>query len=354
MLELGKKEFYSIFQANFSFPVIETKMGTAVKMDWLNAFLFANVTGAGYFDNPSMQFSPKGTQKVLREAFKYNLVTGIFDGDNLLYSPSELQNRKPYLFKGYKYIIAMEYTQEFQLIEQLYDLYIGLLNSGENPTDYVIFRIDLSKKGNGMESFLEYLSCEYFKKIGYIVENQVPLAAAVGSPDFCGYGNLSRKGFHINELSLIRFTKNIPNANDLDVTDIIVGEAKTSTTIMEKQLRKYMDTDLYKKGYELHPDKQSPSISSFGLLNLNKSYQVVVKQPITQYQSNNALYSGQDYKSWIMTYFKYYLISNFSNDEFHEAVRSKLGKPCQSAGDVLMFLKLSSINDILDMIKEVL
>ena len=34
---------------------------------------------------------------------------------------------------------------------------------------------------------MEYLTCETFKKYGYVVENQIPLAHSIGSPDFGGY-----------------------------------------------------------------------------------------------------------------------------------------------------------------------
>ena len=40
-------------------------------------------------------------------------------------------------------------------------------------TNILILRVETYKKGNGLESFLEYLACRYFNEMGYITENQI-------------------------------------------------------------------------------------------------------------------------------------------------------------------------------------
>ena len=122
-MDINKRDAISILSENFGYPVVKTALGNAVQMNAKDAFLFANITGAGYFDNPTFLFSPKGTQKTLREAFQFNLVTGIFNGEKLFYSPAELQKRKPYLFSGDKFVVFEEFTDECAFSEELQDKY---------------------------------------------------------------------------------------------------------------------------------------------------------------------------------------------------------------------------------------
>lgn len=354
-MDLYKEEIYSIFAKNFAFPIVDTILGKAIKMDAISAFLFANVTGAGYLDNPTFLFSPKGTQKTLREAFQYNLVTGIFNETSLFYSPAELKHKRPYIFSGDKFVVFKEFVNECDLSEELQDDYDNILDSGGQPTDYIIGRIEASKSGNGLEPFLEYLACEHFKRKGYVVENQVPLAATVGSPDFGGYKiKGSDNGFHINELSLLRFTRNFGIIQELIITDVIVGEAKTSTTIMEKQVRKYMNTGLFSCAYELHPDKAAPSNNSFGLMNLDSNYSVQLQEPLAKYAGGTKSdYSKQDYCLWITNYFKFYLMANFTKAEFDEIMRNKTGKAKWQSGDIISVILKMPVEDIVKRIREV-
>jgi len=83
-LLLNQKNVSKILYKNFNIPIVETCVGSALKFNALEAFIFANITGCGYLDNPAYPFSPKGTLKIFREAFKYNIVTGIFDKGSLL------------------------------------------------------------------------------------------------------------------------------------------------------------------------------------------------------------------------------------------------------------------------------
>ena len=347
-MDISKEDAIIILSKNCGYPISKTVLGNAVQMSAKEAFLFANVTGAGYFDDPTLLFSPKGTQKILREAFQYNLVAGI--------SPAELNLCRPYLFCGQKYVVFEEFADECTFSEDLKHKFNMLTEQGIKTTDFVIARIEASKKGNGMEPFLEYLACEHFKRQGFVVENQVPLRATVGSPDFAGYKiDNKAKGFHINELSLIRLFKNYEIAEDLYCSDMIVGEAKTATRTMENQLKKYLNTGFFSKGYELHPDKPFPSIDSFGLLNIDSAHNVVVIDPLVEYKPpvNNNKLSKKEYKHWITNYFKYYLIANFTKKEFTLWVQSKLEKKNITVKDIVSFVNKLSIEQILKKIKEV-
>ena len=252
-MEIYKNEFFNIFKKNFSYEIVDTPLGIGVKMDCYNAFLYSVVTGAGYFDNPVLPYTPKGLLKIFYNAFNYNFVTGIFDNTTLKNTPLNLSLSKSYIFNGDKYIIPIEFEKDIELHEYLDEKFDELISKNIRTTDFLIQRIETSKYGNGMEPFMEYLAAESFKQKGYIVENQIPLAHSLGSPDFGGYKikecfdflndfNLFQSGFHIIELSLLRIKTNNYNHNFEKVKpfeqNAIVGEAKTATKRMVTQLKK--------------------------------------------------------------------------------------------------------------------
>lgn len=355
-MELNKKSIIRIFDENFAFPIVETIVGKAIKMDALSAFHFANITGAGYLDDPIYPFSPKGVLKILREAFQYNIVTGVFDRNQLFYSPTELMSLKPYLFDSDKYVVIEECLTEAQFREELDEAYNLLIEEGKKTTDYVFFRVEAWKNGNGMECFLEYLACEHFRKKGYIVENQIPLVHAVGSPDFGGF-HLEKcdKGFHIIELSMLRITGNLKILDDLTVDHVIVGEAKTSTTIMAGQLEKYLNTTAFLKGYEMHPDKPNPTKDCFGLLNIDSDFQVQCREPRRVYSGKgDIIFDFNEYMKWYQNNLKFYIIANLKNDEFKRFIDSKKSTGKYNQAKIIDVIKNTTISEIVKYVREVL
>lgn len=355
-MELNKHTITKIFEENFAFPIVDTVLGTAIKMDALSAFYFANVTGAGYLDNPTYPFSPKGVLKILREAFQYNIVTGIFDKHKLYYSPVELAQYKPYLFEGDKYIILDEGMCEADFRIHLTDAYEVLNKKGINSTDYIFFRIEAWKNGNGMECFLEYLACEIFRKQKYIVENQIPLVHAVGSPDFGGFHiPRSTRGFHIVELAMVRITGDKEILDDLYVDHVIVGEAKTATTIMASQLEKYLNTTAFLKGYEMHPEKPLPTKDCFGIINIANDYSIRCKEPVRQYNGRgDIIFDFSEYMEWYQNNLKFYIIANFTNEELKEFVEERKPQGKYNQAKIIEVVKSTSIQEIIGCVKEVI
>ena len=352
LLELNKENILQIFSKNFSFSMVETVVGKAIKMPPIEAFLFSNVTGAGYLDDPCYPFSPKGTTKILREAFQYNFVTGIFDKHNLYYSPSELKDSKPYLFNGDKYILLCECNSEKEFRSETEKIYNMLTENKLSPTDFIVFRIEGWKNGNGMECFLEYLACEFFKKRGYIVENQIPLMHTIGTPDFGGYKNSGGIGFHPIELALLRITGNYAITGNLNIENIIVGEAKTATTIMASQLEKYLKTGLFCKGYEMHPDKPYPTKNCFGLFNINNNFEIILKEPEQIYKEREEILDYSQYINWFINYLKLYILSNFKNAELANFINQIEPKGKYNQGKIIKVATELSIKEIINTIKE--
>lgn len=357
-MEIYRDKFFEVFKANFSYEIVDTPLGLAVKMPAKDAFIYSSITGAGYFDNPVYPFTPKGLLKLFYNAFNYKFVSGIFDNGVLKNTPHILSQAKSYLFTGDKYIVPIEFESE----EHLVHILKGRSGDLDGKENYIIQRIETSKKGNGMEPFMEYLTAEYFKHLGYIVENQIPLAHSIGSPDFAGYGLseviskinhygfLSGEGFHMIELSLIRnFKSGEPKARSNVTHDFIVGEAKTGTSQMSKQLEKYLDTGLFERGFEIHPSKTSPAKDYLGVISLDDKYIITVSLPQNKYLPTAQL-SRDEYTAWLNNYVKFYLIANFTNDELKKFYLDIQGEEINKEADLVSFVGDLSVDAILDKI----
>lgn len=350
-----------MFKANFPFPLIDTPLGTAVKMPSREAFVFCNVTGSGYLDNFVMPFTPKGLMKLFYNAFDFKFVTGVFEKTSLRYTPLLLSKAKSFLFDSeYKYIVPIEFYSEVELQNVLEDAF----NKLEKSTNYIVMRIEKRKKGNGLESFMEYLAGEYFKRHGFIVENQVPLAHSIGSPDFSGYDlsnihTATRKylpyGFHIIELAMLRLNNQSLSYENADYypENLIVGEAKTSTTIMDKQLRKYLDTGLYDWGFEMHPHKKEATNNDRGMFTLYDDFKIRFTAPAQQYEfsEDTTQLSKNEYVIWLENYMKFYLIANFTNDELDAFYQQKTGESIGDQYNLVEFVKGISAKEIISQIE---
>ncbi len=365
-MELNKDSILKIFEKNFDYEIVDTLLGKAIKMNWYEAFLYCNVTGAGYLDNPVMPFTPKGMMKIFYNAFAYNFVTGIFEKTSLKNTPIYMKKTKPYMFKGDKYILLEEFNKEIELSSRL-DKYIKLLKANNcETTDYIIQRIEKSKKGNGMESFMEYIACEVYKNNGYIVENQIPLTYDVGSPDFGGYSlkndinyfvenNLLNSGFHIIELALLRIKQQTikVEGKKIESNNAIVGEAKTSTNatkIIKNQLEKYTNTGLYEYGIELHPNKKLPSKKESALITFNSEYKISIKMPKKREKIINSKYNKEEYYEWLNNYIKFYLIANLYNDELNDFYIKKMKRKLSSTEDIVKLVKESTLDEIVGIV----
>ncbi len=359
-MEIYKKDYFKIFKANFDYKAVNTDLGEAIKMSPKDAFIYSSITGAGYLENPIYPFTPKGLLKLFYNAFNYKFVSGIFDNGVLKNTPYILSQAKDYLFNGDKYVVPVEFDSEKDLTSFLKEGFAKI----NDPEQYIIQRIETSKQGNGMEPLLEYLAAEYFKNLGFIVENQIPLAHSLGSPDFAGYGLintiqkihksgfLSSHGFHIIELALIRSFKDFSDGTTkVKDSELLVGEAKTSTSQMSRQLEKYLGTGLFDKGFEIHPSKSRPTENYFGLITFDKDFKITVSPPQDKYISKNPL-SKEDYIQWLENYIKFYLIANFTNDELKEFYLNITGSSLNKESDIVDFVLSINIEEILIKIKQ--
>ncbi|MDO8740309.1 MAG: hypothetical protein Q7J54_01900 [Candidatus Woesearchaeota archaeon] len=351
-MEINSKEFINIMNKNFGYKIIDTKLGKGIIVDSFTAFIYSAVTGAGYLDDPLYLFTPKGLMKLFYNALDYKFVTGIFDNTTLKNTPHIIAQSKKYLFDGEKIIIPVEFESEIELQTKL-RIFISEI-SGPS-TKYIIQRIEKSKKGNGMEPFMEYLACEVMKNQDYIVENQIPLSHSAGSPDFGGYKlneAITFNKIHLIELSLIRLGWNIEKQSKNEKVFCVVGEAKTSTSQIKNQIEKYLKTKFFNKCYEIHPSKQLPSNPKYGLITIDDDYKI----KIIERMSNDVLFQvdkQKEYASWLSNYLKYYLIANLTNDEFIKFFQEKRNKKISGVKDIINFVNNLSYEEIFNKIGEI-
>lgn len=365
-MEIGHDEFFQIFKNNFDYEIIDTIIGRAIKMHPYDAFIYSTVTGSGYLTNPIYPFTLHGLTKVFYNAFDYKFVTGLYENTNIKNSPRYLKYDRPYIFTENKYILPVAFNSEIELTSIL-EKFINILDNNKiNPQNFIIQRIETRKKGNGMEPFCEYITCEYFKTKGYIVETQIPLSHSIGSPDFAGYIlkdfnsiipylNNINNGFHLIELSMINlFTnkKRIYSFKNYNKNNLIVGEAKTSTTEMTKQLNKYLDTSLFDKGYEIHPQKKKPKSPFHGLISIGSDYKVFIREPEKNYKSCKSQIDKNEYYIWLNNYIKYYLFANFSNDQLNEIYYSVNKRPISNQSSLSVFINSLDFQSILQLFKQ--
>ena len=349
-MELKSQEIIEVLKKLIGGEDVETPLGRGLSIDAREAFLFCAIAGGSYFENQIFPFTPKGLLKVFYNANDFNLVTGIFDNASLKNTPHYIVEQRTYIKDSPKVIVPIDIDSEASLRLKIRHVY-GL--DGFNP-NLVLFKVDVSKKGFGLEPFMEYLSCKYFTCLGYVTENQIPLSHKLGSPDFGGYAlekiqdlvsnsGLLPRGFNVLELAMLRtFPASRSIANTKSKTQLIVGEAKTSTTIMEAQLKKYLSSGFFNFGIEIHPTKEKPSNPSFGLLRIHE-FNLVYEEPLMPLAS--ATLGQEIYKKWLEAYFNSYLLANYTNDELNLVAKQLIGKKIDTKLDVIGLIRDVSFED---------
>ena len=76
--DLTPKDILAIFKENGLFSVEETPIGECIKMPALDAFIFGDITGSAYIDNPVFPYTTKGLLKIYYNTMDYNRVSGVF------------------------------------------------------------------------------------------------------------------------------------------------------------------------------------------------------------------------------------------------------------------------------------
>ena len=316
---LNKENILNIFQKNNLGKIIKSDFGKAIETDNYNAFLLSCLTETGYVTNKSYGLNFYGLLKVFNSAYKYSLIAGIYNNQGNIefkFNPNNIIKKYPFIIEGKKKIILpVEFENEKEFREILAKIY----ENDQNHFDYLILRIDTSKKGYGLENLLEYFCSEFFKSKNFLTETQVPISHGSGVPDLCAFSNIiSEKGINIIELSMITaFKKEFNLAKKNIIFQNNVGEAKALSSIdVTKRLKKYLNTNLFDKSFTLYPDDKKVSFyrkEKKNLFYINENYDFSYLDLDIKVSSDKTI--KNEYRKWFMNYLKFYLFSNLSNDQ---------------------------------------
>lgn len=353
MKEIYLDDIYKVFSKHYSIEKFQDKK--ALILNPFEAFIFASVTGASYLNNTTFPFSPRGLVKIVNDVFNPRLVNGLFTTNfELSNTPRMLNEKFPFLFNDTKKIIFIEINGHQDYLEKIFKL----SNETENSNNIIVYPINITKKGNGLEPILEFLSCKTFSEEGYITEHQTPLNQKFGSPDFFAFQfnnseiKMSDKtissGFHLLESTFLfheEFNKNLMTNSveySENISKKIVGEAKVVATNIEGRLQKYLNTNFFDTSLQIVTSLSSKNIVN-NYFSFNDSNQIIFNFS-KNFQPNKIHYESFD--DWLLNYLKLHLLTNLSAKEFikfkkdHNLTKSNFFK-----------LNLISLNEIICRIK---
>jgi hypothetical protein len=265
MRVITKKNFFDIFSSNTSFPLVERNGVQFIHLSAYEAFIFSTITGSGYLDDEFMPFTPKGLMKIFQSVESRKFVTGLVDQGRFCWTPKNMTSSRPYLSSGDKLVTALEFETEKEYQRGL----AALFSIQENRGDIIVQRIERSKKGSGMEPLIEYFNCQHFKSLGYVVDNQAPLTATTGSPDWVAMHasdlyteRANVAGHYLFEPALRGLFSTTAIASQMQqdlVSDrrSLVGEVKVVPTNFTSQVKKYLNTGLFHRGIFSSVDRPS-------------------------------------------------------------------------------------------------
>lgn len=361
-MRLNKENIVAILEKNFGFSRIEDeRLGSLIKMSPFDAYIYSAITGHGYLDNTRQPFTPNGLMQVFNQASAYNFVTGMFDRDgNLFHTPTYQVKERPYLVSQDKYILPIEYDTNALLQKELAEIQAYLIDTQRNPQDFIICRIKKSTSGYSMEPFMEYVASQYFNRMGYFTETQIPFYYSGGTPDFAAYSlpdiqsfirqQLNFKGSSFIGLSSIRaFGLNKNTIKNDTPLEAIVGEVKTGSLEALDQIKKYVERGVFNRAYEIIPNKKSPEtvagLFTFDDQGVIKIYEA--KIPATVIPEKQLEYMG-----WLSNYIKYFLIANLLNEELDEFYNQRTGKRTRTIPELTAFINSLPLEEILEKINQ--
>ena len=316
---LNKENILNIFEKNSLGKIIQTDFGKGIETDNYNAFVLSCLTETAYVTNKSYGLNFYGLLKVFNSAYKYSLIAGIYNNQGNIefkFNPNNIIKKYPFINEGKKKIILpIEFDNEKKFKEILAKIY----ENDKNHFDYLILRIETSKKGFGLENLLEYFCSEFFKSKNFLTETQLPISHGSGVPDICVFSNIiTNIGINIIELSMIRvFKKKLNFTKKKDIFQNNVGEAKALSSIdVTKRLKKYLDTKLFDKSFTLYPDNKKISFykkEKKNLFYIDENYKFSFLDLDNSVSSNKII--KNEYQKWFMNYVKFYLFANLTNDQ---------------------------------------
>ena len=353
MRSITKEIFFKIFSQNTDLEQLELKGISSIRFSSYEAFIYATITGSGYLDNLVMPFTPKGLMKIFQAEDNLNLVTGLWDKFHPYYTPRKIAEVRDYIATGDKYLIPIEFKNELEYHEKIKELF----HKQDFPGQFLIQRIEDNKKGKGLESLIEYFACEYFKANGYLVDNQIPLSQACGSPDWIAistdgaeFGSLRKQGFYLFELampSLFGERDIAINSARQTLGNSIVGEVKVTAANSTSQLNKYLSTEFFDSGVLCFTDRFVPDDSQAAIAFFNADWKFKFEP---DRQLNRFIDEGryEKYLHFILLNLKIYQLSSLPDELILSALSIRNFSEIKSKSDFVRQMSDLDIESILD------
>ena len=345
MRNISKQDFFEILNLNCSFVETEIIGIRSLELSSYEAFIFSTITGAQYLDDLVFPFTPKGLMKVFHSHLNDRFVTGLWSGVNPHFSPLGLVSNRPFLQIGPKYLIPVSFSTENEFKNEVQDLY----NKQKYAGEFIIHRIEASKEGGGQEGLLEYLSCEYFRNKGYLVDSQIPLAQQYGSPDwmaispFLLFNNFEIfRGKYLFELGMsgVNWDQK-PNLgltqNDL-TGNFIVGEAKVAAGDPTKQISKYKGSGLFTRAVLSVTDRQDRYLGLCDQFYLDQSWEpryLECESISKEFNRENS----SEFGKFLITLSKFYLLSNFETPKMSTILGFDISNPLFTQSKLLSLVR---------------
>lgn len=350
---LGKNSRYKVIN--------DPDLGMIFELKPIQAYRYVVLTGSGYLniDEPELRtFAKKDVFRVFNQAQQYELQFGIFDDNDMefAYDSSYFFNKYPFIMKGNKYILFIDYNENEECSEPPYFSELRKLNDlitkkGMNPNDFIVSLCDVDNTKD-LESFFEYFVCDYFSKRGFITDSQIPFYYGVGTPDIAAYSvpeltSLLNEKFGISgcaafELMNLRLLRDLESIGKNDGDEDYVFEVKTGST-NGSQIKKYINQDIFDKAYEMIPHKKHKSDYA-GLFKFNPEGNLVIEEDAKLKTNNKKLFN-----KWLDIYLKMYLLHNFTKEGFAEFKKTN---GINTNEDLIKILTKLSFKQLIDLFEE--
>lgn len=353
MRDITKDKFFKVFKKNTKFELVNLGDIPVIRMSAYEAFIYATITGSGYLDNLVMPFTPKGLMKIFQAEDNLNLVTGLWDKFHPYYTPRKIAEIRSYIVSGDKFLIPIEFKTESEYNEKIKDIF----HKQDYPGQFLIQRIEMNKKGGGLEPLIEYFACEYFKARGYLVDSQIPLSHKHGSPDWIAFstdspelGRLRKQGFYLFELAMPSMfgSRNLAvKSSTYNLGESLVGEVKVAATNSIFQLNKYLSTEFFDTGVLCFTDRYVTNESEKAIAFFDEDWMFTFEP---EKQSNNFFNDSQyqKYFSFMMLNLKIYILSSLTDELILNVLSISDFKEIKSKSDFIRHIDEIDIDSILN------
>jgi hypothetical protein len=329
--KINNQHFFDIFRENFNFESADIEGRACLKMCAYEAFVFSTISGAQYLDSVVFPFTSRGLMKVFHSHKNLRMVTGLWSGLLPFYSPRNLNLERPFLGSGVKYIFPVSFDSETE-----YQLAISKLYKLQSyPGEYLVYRIESSKVGSGQESLLEYLACEYFRNMGFLVDSQIPMPQQFGSPDWMALDIRNDNFFEYNSHGGYLFERAMRNFEKCDLVhtkmnkslrpsgNSIVGEAKVVSSTARKQISKYLTSGLFDQAILSTVDFQEEAAQSLSQIYLDSAWRLEIDlvKGVDSWKQTELFREFVDFVDLLL---RFYYLSQLSNQQIIECIRLDL------------------------------